>query len=270
MKKLLYFIMLFSLLNGAEVNFVISEPILGKSVNPIIKETIYKGFNRQIWDFTSRVKDAGADLAIKYLVSDMDLNTVVVDNKQIKDYLKADLKVAVELKSFIAKVNQSFSSKASNISLNLNNSFNKKFKFSLKKSVLKKMSKETLKENDYNAQFETKLRLMKMDYRCEDDEICMPFYKLYYPRPNIIGYKDMELLKPNLFFFEYFVPHKEGRRYFLNITVYVVTIDSDGKPTFEYELIKDFDWRRNFRFIAAQSSTTIREIITNKTEWDIK
>ena len=110
---------------------------------------------------------------------------------------------------------------------------------------------------------------LKRIYQCNYE--CMPFYDLIQDIATR-KYKivNVNLLKPSLFFFEVFTPKIEGRRYILKIVVLVITIDSDGEVNYETQIIKDFNWKRNYRFISAQSAETIREVIYEKTKVDIK
>jgi len=268
MKKLFFLILGVLILKGADVNFVIQNPILSTQLNPIIKQSIYKGFDRQVWDFQTRIKQQGVSLDVKHL-SDRILN-IRTASDEIRSDLKKDTIVATELNEFIKKVNDSFAKTTQNVSLDLNINSVGNIKLNFKKSQIRKMSDEVVQDNNYNGQFKTKLNFIKQTYNCPDGEVCMPFYQIVQLSDRSLYIKDVHYSKPDIFFFEYFNPKIEGRRYILNIIVYIVTIDSDGEPNFEYEVIKDFNWRRNYRFISAQSGTLIREIITNKTGWDIR
>ena len=81
---------------------------------------------------------------------------------------------------------------------------------------------------------------------------------------------DEVVVVPNVFFGEYFNPSKQGRRYFLSINVFIFILDSDGDARVMVQEISDYNWKRNYRFITAQSGKAIQDTITKMTGVDIK
>jgi len=266
MRKLLLTVIA-GLLFASDLNFVIGKALISNQNNPIINQAINMGYERQVWDFTKRVEDQDIDLAVKYMAL---YEYAVTDKPVLKYYLEMDKKASDELVNFIKHVNSTFKSKKQNVSLSLSNFSKGKIKLKLKKSQIKKITKKVIKENDYNGNFKTIMNRLTMYYKCEDNEFCMPFYKTRVRPDGRYYVADAEKMKPDLFFYEYFTPKIIGRRYLLNIIIYIITIDSDGEPSFEYQIIDDFNWKRNYRFIAAQSAQTIRDLISEKAKVDIR
>lgn len=81
---------------------------------------------------------------------------------------------------------------------------------------------------------------------------------------------EKEYLSPNVVFGEYFNPSKRGRRYFLSINIFIFIIDSDGDARVMVQEIGDYNWKRNYRFITAQSGKVIQDTIAKMTGTDIK
>ncbi len=82
--------------------------------------------------------------------------------------------------------------------------------------------------------------------------------------------EDKENITPNVVFGEYFNPSKRGRRYFLSINIFIFILDSDGDSRVMVQEIDDFNWKRNHRFITAQSGKIIQDTIAKMTGIDIK
>ena len=80
----------------------------------------------------------------------------------------------------------------------------------------------------------------------------------------------IELVTPNVFFAEYFNPSKQGRRYFLSINIFIFIIDTDGDARVMVQEISDYNWKRNYRFITAQSGKAIQDTIAKMTGVDIR
>lgn len=91
-------------------------------------------------------------------------------------------------------------------------------------------------------------------------------WQIYY----LISNDEQELVTPNVIFGEYFNPSKRGRRYFLSINIFIFIIDSDGESRVMVQEISDYNWKRNYRFITAQSGKTIQDTIAKMTGIDIK
>jgi len=275
MKKIV--LVLLFIINSFAINFVIGTPNIKQDTNMIVKMAIMKGYKRQVWDFLTRIQDQDVDINVK----NMQINIYTSNKPKIKYLLKQDKKAVDEFDAFIKKLDSDVSDTSTeDIQLNsVSLSDSSLGSLNFKKGDLKALREDVVKGNNIDSNFKTILNKLKQNYKCEDG-VCMPFYlpinpKIVQVQINGKIYRkklltDYKMLKPDLFFFEYFSPQKRGRRYFLNINIYVVTIDSDGEANFESEPIKDFNWRRNYRFIAAQSGAAIREIITKKAEVDIR
>ena len=258
------------------INFVIGTPKGLDGVNPIVNLAIQKGYNRQVWDFLTRIEEADVDINVK----NMFVKKYYSSNPKIKYFLKQDIKAKKEFENFIKKLNGDVSNSANDLSFNSVSLNGGGLGINFKKSDLVALQQESQSNN--NSNFKTIINILKMNYKCPDDEVCMPFYLPTNPKTIMVRnpinnrverkkvLTDFKYRKPDILFFEHFSPQKRGRRYFLNINIYVITIDSDGTPHIETEIVKDFNWKRNYRFIAAQSGAIIREIITKKAEVDIQ
>ena len=268
MKKIIVFLFVFKFLISADLNMVIGKPIFNVYSTPIVQLAINKGFSMQVSDLISRIKENDIDIDIKYLDPDV---YIYPNNELFQHYKNADENAKESIENFIKKFNNDFFKDAMNtdtvnISLDSNINFASSIKFS--KSQLKKINEKTINKNDYDDIFKNILNRISKYYMCKD-EVCMAFYeRVRKGRKYYItnAYKE----KPNIFFYEDFNPYMKGRRYFLDIVIYVISVDDKGEPSFEYEVIKNFEWIRNYRFIAAQTGHLIRELIANKTNKDIR
>ena len=268
MKKIIFLLFVFKFLISADLNMVIGKPIFSVYSTPIVQLAINKGFVMQVTDLTNRIKEKNIDIDIKYLNPEIYLYP---NNPLFQKYKTADENAKVNIEDFIKKFNNDFSKEAQNtytekISLKGNINFATSINFS--KSKLKKINQKTIKANNYDDMFKTILNRISSEYDCHN-ETCMAFYnKIRKGRKYYItkAYKE----KPDIFFYENFSPYMKGRRYFLDIIIYVISVDDEGNPSFEYEVVKNFEWIRNYRFISAQTGHLIRELIANKTNKDIR
>ena len=277
MKKIVFLIMSWNFLFG--FNFVIDTPIIeGVQNKSIVKYTINKGFERQVWDFQEAIKEKGYDIITK----DMAYWKYFSYEPTYQRYVKADKEVKKELDNFITFVNSavnqvdtSTDEELEDLELENDDLGN----VSIKTSNLKQIEESVQKNNDFEGNFKTRIRKAKQLYGIEEEGFLMPFYvKVEKAKKRnrkgklkiVINIKAVELLKPDLFFFEYFKPYRNGRRFFLDVRVYTITIDSDGEPNFEYKDAKGLNWKRNYRLIDAETGVLIRQIITAKTGVDIK
>jgi len=261
MKRLIvFFTLLLNFLYADTYYMILGEPIIGKSTSSIVNDAIYLGYSTQIEDLIFRIMDNGDSIVTKYM-GESNLHS---DNPTIKSFLEADKKAKKELDEFIKLVHKKISQKDSKKSIKL--SFKKvslKSKissFNFKVSNIIKVNKTKF----LNENFKDVMNRIKRIYNT--NEFVMPFYTQR--NRNIVG--DYELKTPNLFFYEYYIPQIRGRRYFLEIYIYIINIDKDGTPSFEYKQIKEFNWERNYRFIAAQAGYEVRELIKNKLGVDLQ
>jgi len=248
----------FDLFESNNYYMVLGKPLITASTTQIVKDAIVLGYSAQIEDLRARIQESGKAIVPKY----MGVRGLKAIDKRVKFFLEADKNANKELNEFMKLVHRKIFFKPIKLKLSLKKlSLNSKFSaVNLKISKVVKVNKFKFLEDN----FETVINRLKRIYRINDFK--MPFYLYNYKR-IVSNYK---LKEPNLFFYEYYLPQMRGRRYFLKIYIYMVSIDKDGKPSLEYRTVKDFNWERNYRFIAAQTGYVVRELIKNKLGVDIR
>jgi len=263
MKKLLLFFFAVFLV-AKDYYMVLGEPLISSSTSDIVKDSIYLGYYTQIDDLKDRIKESkksfffSDNIFMKFMGDNVQAAN---DSKILKFLLKADRRAQKELDEFIKLVHKNIVLKE-NRKLSLKKiSLKGKISFDFKISNRVRTNKIKFLEDNFKSVIER----LKSIYGV--DKFLMPFYTYDKSHNIVIDYK---LHKPDLFFYEYYFPEKRGRRYFLKIFIYVISVDSDGKVSLEYEKIDDFNWRRNYRFIAAQTGYVVRELIKNKLKVDIR
>lgn len=128
-------------------------------------------------------------------------------------------------------------------------------------SELTEKGEETI--DKYKESFVNVMDMMPSIYKLPktDDGL----WQIPYQQPEGI-----ENIIPNVFFGEYFNPSKQGRRYFLSINIFIFIIDSDGDARVMVQEISDYNWKRNYRFITAQSGKALQDTIAKMTGLDIR
>jgi len=119
-------------------------------------------------------------------------------------------------------------------------------------------------EDKYKSSLEAAMNQINIVYHNSNLDKDTPWLIPY----EFIG--SIEKLSPNVVFGEYFNPTKRGRRYFLSINIFIFIIDSDGDARVMVQEISDYNWKRNHRFITAQSGKVIQDTIAKMTGTDIK
>jgi len=256
MKKLFLLFSLILSLNASffsskNYHFVVGAPIIDSSVSLIVRDGIIFGYEYSLSDLIYRLNSSGKDIIIKYFGV-----RYKPANRIIANLLKKDKQASKELEEFIKRMrdksNKIHTNRISLKSINLKG-------ISFKLSSIKHLSK-----NFWIDDFKSVENRLKSIYRTK--ELKLPFYK-----GNINDIiLEYQMLKPHLFFYECFTPLKRGRRYFLNIQIFMISIDKDGKISLLKREIKDFNWRRNYRYIASQTGYVIRDIFKTNLGEDIK
>ena len=126
------------------------------------------------------------------------------------------------------------------------------------------------KKDEYKAAFDASMIQIEHIYDVKNESGFLGFGgNTQWKIPYGIG-EDITNLTPNVIIGEYFNPSKKGRRYYLAINIFIFILDSDGDSRVMVQEIGDYNWKRNYRFITAQSAKTIQDTVSKMTNLDIK
>ncbi|MEA2050459.1 MAG: hypothetical protein U9O56_07000 [Campylobacterota bacterium] len=241
-------------------NLICTQPLVSDldKRNKVYK-AIYKGYMKQLRSLTYKVQKFN-DIQYKYY-----------GNNQRSRIAKRDDAASEEFLAMLEAVNEYFERHDANKKTKTKNGsdnedeFSNEEEFDFSETELEELTKKgDSQEDKYKTLFVDSMNSIASIYKTRktsDNLWLVPF-----------SYADgsVENVAPNVVFGEYFNPSKQGRRYFLNINIFFFIIDSDGDARVMSKEISDYNWKRNFRFISAQSGKVIQDTVTKFTGLDIR
>jgi len=273
MKKVLFIVILLSVIVGAndleKVKFDTDNFNL-LCINPLISEqnreskvykAIYKGYARQLTSLVYKINKFN-ELNYKHYIQE--------NQNSKKDTLASD-----ELLNMLKDINSYYEDHDKDKSATktkANDGFgedDEELDFS--ESDVSELTKQgENKQDKYKSLFDASMIDIEHIYNVQNESGFLGFggdthWKIPYGRGD-----DIQNLTPNVIIGEYFNPSKKGRRYFLSINIFIFIIDSDGDSRVMVQEIGDYNWKRNYRFITAQSAKTIQDTVSKMTNLDIK
>ena len=272
MKKILVLIALLSAVLSANdlenvkfdkgnFNLLCINPIISdKNTKSLVYRAIRKGYARQLTALTYKINKFN-ELNYKHFISKK-LNT------------KKDELASRELMDMLSVVNDYYESNDKDKSSNktkVNDGFGDDEELDFSESDVNELTKQgENKKDEYKAAFDDSMIQVAHIYGLESQSNFLGFggdtlWKVPYGTGD-----DMKVVTPNVVIGEYFNPSKKGRRYYLAINIFIFILDSDGDSRVMVQEIGDYNWKRNYRFITAQSAKTIQDTVSKMTNLDIK
>jgi len=273
MKRILFIVAMLSVIVGAndleKVKFDTDNFNL-LCINPLISErdsksrvykAIYKGYKRQLTSLTYKINK----------FSELNYKHYVIKKQNTKEDEKASSEL-IDMLNVINDYYERHDKEKSSTKTKVNDGFgedDEELDFS--ESDVSELTKQgENKKDEYKAAFDASMIQIEHIYNVENESGFLGFGgDTHWKIPYGVG-EDIKNLTPNVIIGEYFNPSKKGRRYYLSINIFIFIIDSDGDSRVMVQEIGDYNWKRNYRFITAQSAKTIQDTVSKMTNLDIK
>ena len=273
MKKILFIVILLSVIVNANdldkvefdadnFNLLCINPLISeKNSKSKVYKAISKGYARQLTSLTYKINKF-SELNYKHYIS-KSLNT------------KKDEEASDELVDMLYVINEYYErndKEKSSTKTKVNDGFgedDEELDFS--ESDVSELTKQgENKKDEYKAAFDASMIQIEHIYQVKNESGFLGFGgDSLWRIPYGLG-EDVKNLTPNVIIGEYFNPSKKGRRYYLAINIFIFILDSDGDSRVMVQEVGDYNWKRNYRFITAQSAKTVQDTVSKMTNLDIR